>query len=101
MLGFSPVPEQTSSPDLRASNAMLAAYAAWNGMLEAFVSLQVASLETIVRWRVDSERVRRARGETALSDEDARDYIERFLPAYRAYVPALPSGRRATTCGGS
>jgi D-glycerate 3-kinase len=89
MLGFPPVPEQTLEPDLRASNAMLAAYAAWNGLLDALVGLRVASLETIVRWRVDSERARRARGETALSDEDARDYIERFLPAYRAYVPAL------------
>jgi D-glycerate 3-kinase len=89
MLGFPPVPEQALEPELRASNALLAAYAAWNGMLDAFVSLRVASLDTIVRWRVDSERARRARGETALSDDDARDYIERFLPAYRVYGPAL------------
>jgi D-glycerate 3-kinase len=89
MLGFAPVPEETLEPELRASNALLPAYAAWNRRLDAFVSLRVASLDTIVRWRVDSERARRARGETALGDEDARDYIERFLPAYRVYVPAL------------
>jgi hypothetical protein len=35
------------------------------------------------------ERARRAAGLPALSDEDARDYIERFLPAYDAYVPPL------------
>ncbi|HLK36019.1 MAG TPA: hypothetical protein VKU41_04650, partial [Polyangiaceae bacterium] len=46
-------------------------------------------LDTVVEWRVDAERARRARGEPALSDEDARDYIERFVPAYRVYVPAL------------
>ncbi len=89
MLGFPPVPEATLEPDLRASNAMLAAYAAWHRQLDAFVSLRVGSLDTIVRWRVDSERARRERGEAALSDEDARDYIDRFLPAYRVYVPAL------------
>jgi D-glycerate 3-kinase len=89
MLGFSPVGDTILEPDLRAPNALLAGYAAWNRKLDAFVSLHVDSLDTIVRWRVDSERARRQRGETALSDDEARDYIERFLPAYRVYVPAL------------
>lgn len=89
MLGFAPVDEATLEPDLRAPNALLAAYEAWNRKLDAFVGLCVGSLDTIVAWRVDAERARRTRGESALSDEDARDYIERFLPAYRAYVPAL------------
>jgi D-glycerate 3-kinase len=89
MLGFAPVRETTIEPDLRTPDALLAGYAAWNRKLDAFVSLYVDSLDTVVRWRVDSERARRRRGETALSDEEARDYIERFLPAYRVYVPAL------------
>ena len=51
--------------------------------------LDVEKLETIVGWRVGAERQRRERGEQALSDDDARDYIERFLPIYAAYVPRL------------
>lgn len=89
MLGFAPVEEASLELDLRAPNALLAAYGAWNATLDAFLGLRASSLDSIVRWRVDSERARRARGETALSDEDARDYIERCLPAYRVYVPAL------------
>jgi D-glycerate 3-kinase len=89
MLGFSPVEEAKLEPNLRAPNVLLAEYAAWNRKLDAFVSLYVEPLDTIVTWRIDSERARRSRGEAALSDEDARDYIERFLPAYRVYVPAL------------
>jgi D-glycerate 3-kinase len=92
MLGFSPVDEATIEPALRAPNALLAAYAAWDRTLDAFVLLSLDprdSLDTIVRWRVDSERARRDKGESALSDEDARDYIERFLSAYRVYVPGL------------
>jgi D-glycerate 3-kinase len=89
MLGFSPVDEAILEPDLSAPNALLAKYAAWNRTLDSFISLHVGSLDAIVRWRVDSERARRNRGETVLSDDDARDYIERFLPAYRVYVPAL------------
>jgi pantothenate kinase-related protein Tda10 len=51
--------------------------------------MHVDSLATVVHWRMDSERARRERGEPALSDEDARDYIERFLPAYRFWVPQV------------
>ncbi len=89
MLGFAPVDEAGLEPDLVAPNRFLAAYRAWSERLHALVHLTVESPETIVQWRVGSERARRERGETALSDEDASDYIRRFLPAYRVYTPAL------------
>jgi D-glycerate 3-kinase len=89
MLGFAPVDEGPLEPDLVAPNRYLAAYRAWNERLDALAHLTVASLDTVVDWRVGSERARRARGEATLSDDEARDYIERFLPAYRVYVPAL------------
>jgi D-glycerate 3-kinase len=92
MLGFSPAaraPGEVLDADLRDADAYLGAYAAWTSELDALLHLDVASLESIVAFRVDAERARRARGEPSLSDEDARDYIERFLPAYRLYVPAL------------
>lgn len=89
MLGFAPVDEGSLEPDLLAPNRYLARYGVWNARLDALVHLSVESPDTIVEWRVQSERNRRMRGETALSDEDAADYIRRFLPAYRVYVPAL------------
>ncbi len=93
MLGFTPVEQDAeglaADPALRAPNAYLEAYRAWNERLDAFVHMHVDSLDTVVRWRVDSERARRRRGESTLSDEEARDYIERFLPAYRLWVPQL------------
>jgi pantothenate kinase-related protein Tda10 len=89
MLGFTAVDPASIETDLRVPNALLAAYAPWNAALDAFLRLDVASLETIVEWRVDAERARRRRGEGALSDAEARDYIDRFLPAYRVYSPGL------------
>jgi D-glycerate 3-kinase len=93
MLGFTPVDSRadalTVDLALRAPNQYLEAYRVWHERLDAFVHMHVDSLDTIVRWRMDSERARRERGEPALSDDDARDYIDRFLPAYRLWVPQL------------
>jgi D-glycerate 3-kinase len=89
MLGFAPVPEETLEPALRTPNTYLAAYSAWTERLDALLAMHVDSFDTVVRWRIDAERARRERGKTALSDEEARDYIQRFRPAYRVYVPEL------------
>jgi len=93
MLGFTPLDASAEAlavdPALRAPNEYLEAHRAWHERLDAFVHMHVDSLDTVVRWRIDSERARRERGEPALSDEDARDYIERFMPAYRLWIPQL------------
>lgn len=89
MLGFHPVDPSTLEPDLRLPNEALAAYASWHQKLDALVRLDARSFDDIVAWRVGSERARRERGEGALTDDEARDYIERFLPAYRTYLPGL------------
>lgn len=102
MLGFTPVATDTLADELRPPNAMLAAYAPWNAAIDVFVHLVAASPDDIVRWRVDAERARRAAGAPGLTDGEARDYIERFLPAYRAWVPGLrtaPPGRDALVVG--
>jgi D-glycerate 3-kinase len=90
MLGFVPVPaDALPEPDLAAPNEMLAGYSAWHAELDAFVHGDLADPLDVVHFRVDAERARRAAGAPGLSDEDARDYVTRFLPAYRLWVPAL------------
>ncbi len=87
MLGFAPV--ATPPPELRHANEALARYQAWNDRLDAMILQRASTLEDIVHWRVDAERARRERGDPALSEQDARDYIERFLPAYATWTPPL------------
>jgi D-glycerate 3-kinase len=89
MLGFRPVAPSPADPDLRAPNAALEGYAPWLADVTAFVHLTAAAPEHIVAWRVDAERTRRNTGAPALSDAEARDYIERFLPAYALWGPGL------------
>ena len=89
MLGFRALSDAECPPALRASNAHLPAYARWHDRFDAFVHLVAGDPAWIVEYRVDAERARRAAGQTALSDDEARDYIERFLLAYGVYVPPL------------
>lgn len=87
MLGFRPVGEPP--PELARTNRLLAAYAAWDALLDAMILLEAPDLEAIVTWRIDAEAARRASGQGALTEAEARDYIERFLPAYRTWAPGL------------
>jgi D-glycerate 3-kinase len=98
MLGFRAVPaDALEDAQLAAPNACLPAYDAWLDCLNALVRLDTPVLEWIVEWRVDAERARRHATGAGLPDDQARDYIERFLPAYRTYLPEL---RRASPIPG-
>lgn len=90
MLAFSPLDASAlEDAALEAPNEMLAPYRAWTDRIDAMIVLVASRPEDIVTWRVDAERQRREAGASALTDDQARDYIERFLPAYRAWVPGL------------
>lgn len=90
MLGFQPIPEErVQDPHLLSVNKMLASYSRWMRYVDLFVQLSPQTLEDILDWRVESERNRRQQGEGAMSDEQARRYIELFMPAYEAYLPTL------------
>ena len=89
MLGFPQLPKHAIDEQLWPSNQLLGAYESWTKKLDAFLMIEAAKLEFIVEWRVHSERRRRERGEATMSEVEAQRYIERFLPVYQAYVPAL------------
>ena len=91
MLGFHPLPKHALDEDLWQANELLRPYETWTAKLDAFLLLEAKELDFIVRWRVDSEKQRRDRGETTMNEVDAQLYVERFLPVYRAYVPNLAS----------
>lgn len=89
MLGFSPVEPAPSDPHLAEVERALEAYEAWHRHVSRWVLLEAEPLGLVVRWRVEAEAARRARGEPGLEPDEARDYVERFLPAYERWVPGL------------
>jgi D-glycerate 3-kinase len=87
MLGFSPVDPASlvEDPALARTNELLRGYEGWRQRVDRWVLLEGERVEYVIDWRVDAERARRERDGRGMSDEDARAYVERFLPAYRAW----------------
>jgi D-glycerate 3-kinase len=87
MLGFEPTQSSVLAGDrsLAECNELLRGYAPWRSRVDHWLLMEGREVEYVLEWRVDSERARRARDGRGLSDEGARAYVERFLPAYRAW----------------
>jgi D-glycerate 3-kinase len=88
MLGFDALSPSQVDSAMSAPNNFLKQYSAWTQLVDSWIVLSATQLEHIVQWRIDAERTRRLTG-PALSDSEARNYIERFLPAYRLYCQPL------------
>lgn len=90
MLGF-PSVSSSALPNehLREVNEQLAAYSLWNEKLDAFVQLDPEDHLFVLDWRVEAEQKMRAQGKGGMSDEAIRAYVQKFLPAYEIYLPAL------------
>lgn len=93
MLGFAPI-SNDALPDaaMRPANEALARYEAWRSLGDALAALAMREASYVVRWRVDAERARRDAGAPGLSDDEASDYVRRFVPAYEAWAPGMLAG---------
>lgn len=101
-LGFAPLGDPAAAaavhPGLPQVDAHLGAYA---GSLESFADawllVRVEQPRWVFDWRLQAEREAAAAGRPGLSDDQVRDFVDRFMPAYAAYLPRLyaegPTGR--------
>mmetsp|Transcript_8408 Transcript_8408/g.25132 ORF Transcript_8408/g.25132 Transcript_8408/m.25132 type:complete len:124 (+) Transcript_8408:3-374(+) len=95
MAGFKPVGAARAAAvdeGLPAVDAKLRAYDAWDAHADAWLVVALATPgETVYGWRLEAER--RAGG--GLSDAQVKDFVDRFLPSYAAYCPALYAAARS------
>lgn len=95
MLGFRPLPQGSPllhvDPGIPQVNDELAKYDAWHRAVEAWVVVQVEDVEWVYDWRREAEvKMREAKGEGAgMTDEQVKDFVSRYMPAYKAYLPGL------------
>ncbi|XP_057540585.1 D-glycerate 3-kinase, chloroplastic isoform X3 [Amaranthus tricolor] len=100
MLGFKPLPDEVVKavdPQLEiVNNNLRAYYDAWDKYIDAWVVIKITDPSCVYQWRLQAEQAMRADGKSGMTDEEVFDFVSRYLPAYKAYLPTLykegPSG---------
>lgn len=73
-------------------NAELAGpYAAIHGAMDSWIIVEVESVKRVYAWREEAEAKSRAAGKPAMTEAEVKDFVDRYMPAYHAYLPALYS----------
>ncbi|KAJ4718207.1 D-glycerate 3-kinase, chloroplastic [Melia azedarach] len=95
MLGFKPLPAEVVKavdPQLETVNKNLEAYYdAWDKFIEAWIVIKIKDPSCVYEWRLQAEIAMREAGKPGMSDEEVKDFVSRYLPAYNAYLPTLYS----------
>lgn len=100
-LGFAPLSDEARSavpPSLLPVDDALRSYADnMESFVDAWLVLRVADPSWVFGWRAQAERALRDSGRPGLSDAQVKDFVDRFMPSYAAYLPRLyaegPAGR--------
>jgi D-glycerate 3-kinase len=61
----------------------------WYSFLDVFVHLSAPKLETVFEWRAEQERDLWAKKGTGRTENQVREFVARFMPAYEIYLDRL------------
>ncbi|KAK9815067.1 hypothetical protein WJX73_006615 [Symbiochloris irregularis] len=92
MLGFEPVTKEAAAavdPNLVGVNERLQDYQRWHEQVDAWLILKVSDPAYVYRWREQAEVVLRSKGKGGMTEAQVKDFVDRYMPAYRAYLPHL------------
>ncbi|CAN1234917.1 D-glycerate 3-kinase, chloroplastic [Linum perenne] len=93
MLGFKPRPVedvQAVDPQLEIVNKNLEAYYdAWDKFVNSWAIIKIQDPSCVYQWRLQAEIAMREAGKPGMTDEEVKDFVSRYLPAYKAYLPTL------------
>eukprot|EP00871_Galdieria_phlegrea_P003447 jgi/Galph1/4102/GphlegSOOS_G2729.1 len=86
-LGFEPVDEsQLVDARLQTVNQNLHEFYKWYGLLDGLVVMEIEDLDWIGGWRAQAEDMLRAENKGAMTPEQVREFVSRFMPAYQQYL---------------
>lgn len=95
MLGFKPLPVEAVKvvdPQLETVNKNLEAYYhAWDTYIKSWIVIKIKDPNCVFQWRLQAEIAMREAGKPGMTDDEVRDFVSRYLPAYYAYLPTLYS----------
>ncbi|CAI5741770.1 unnamed protein product [Hyaloperonospora brassicae] len=90
-MGFQAI--KTSSPKLsehlKVVNDELHAFGKVYEELDGLIVIKIDDLDWVYEWREQPERLLREANRPALTSDEVRDFVHRFMPAYKTYLPEL------------
>lgn len=93
MFGFESVPNTEGLREIDEGlvkvNDYLKAYDAWNKEMDAWLVVQVEDPQWVYQWRLEAEQRMKASGKGGMTNEQVADFVSRYMPSYRAYLPGL------------
>eukprot|EP00180_Rhodochaete_pulchella_P001999 Plantae.Rhodophyta-Rhodochaete_pulchella.ctg30197.p1 GENE.Plantae.Rhodophyta-Rhodochaete_pulchella.ctg30197~~Plantae.Rhodophyta-Rhodochaete_pulchella.ctg30197.p1 ORF type:complete len:131 (+),score=24.11 Plantae.Rhodophyta-Rhodochaete_pulchella.ctg30197:43-393(+) len=89
-MGFRPVPNDALiDPNLGPVNDYLRDFEDVYQRLDALLVVEVEDASMVYRWRQEAEDQMRASGRDGMSEEQLKDFVDRFMPSYKQYLPGL------------
>ncbi len=89
----------TGTEDLKVVNKKWPDYSSVYSRLDSMLVIEIEDMEWVYGWRMEAERAMRAAGRPGLTDEQVKDFVGRFMPAYKHYSPGLYC-RKTAICEG-
>eukprot|EP01035_Chromulina_nebulosa_P020803 gene20803-26967_t len=94
MLGFNSYRSIDKTVDLltdemKTIDNYLSNYKPLHELFDCWLVLAVDDINFVFEWRAQAEREMRRSGRSAMTEEQVRDFVSRFIPAYKAYLPDL------------
>jgi len=94
MAGFAPVSSDAAVLSQHAGlaevNEKLGHYGqAWHDLMDTWIVIATDNLDNVYKWRLQAEKAMTATGRTGMSDAQVADFVDRYMPAYKAYLPDL------------
>jgi pantothenate kinase-related protein Tda10 len=84
MLGYKPISGSSEGVEagMQVVNRKLEKYKLWDALYDSVILVGVEDPEIVFEWREQAEKMRRDKGQGALSEAEVRTLCERFLPSY-------------------
>jgi len=89
MLGFKAMEGNITDQNMKEINSLLMHYQPLHHLFDSWIVLALDDIDTVYTWRLQAEIMMRSTGKAGLSDSQVRDFVSRFIPAYKQYLPSL------------
>jgi D-glycerate 3-kinase len=81
--------EDMPTKHIQEINQLLQQYTEWHDQMNYWIVVGIDDVNHVYRWRLEAEHAMKKTGRDGMSDEQVHDFVSRYMPAYRTYLPGL------------